>query len=389
MNFPLPDRQKTLENSVNFEIVTELSQLERVCERARQVPVVMLDTEFVRTRTLYPRLGLIQLYDGETLSLIDPIELEDMSPFVALLTDTSVKKVLHACSEDLEVFHHCFGVMPTPMVDTQIMAAFLGHGLSTGFASLVEEYLVVTLDKGEARTDWCARPLTSKQLEYAAADVYYLLPLYNLLAERVADSGWEEAVTQECELLVSKRGKSPEPEKAYLDIKNAWQLRPNQLAVLQKLASWRLKEAQRRDLALNFVVKELHLWKMARFNIRSLDKMADEGFDRFEIERHGSRLIRMAQEADKLPVSRHPEAIVRLVDMPGYKQMVKNIKDQTNAVAENLGVVPEFVGSKKQIHQVLKWAWVNDRNPEKMPDILSGWRKPYLADKVLSALDKA
>ncbi|EOD79028.1 Ribonuclease D [Grimontia indica] len=377
-----------MDDSVNFDIVTELSQLERVCERARQVPAVMLDTEFVRTRTLYPRLGLIQLYDGDTLSLIDPIELEDMSPLWALLTDESVVKVLHACSEDLEVFHHYAGVMPTPMVDTQIMAAFLGHGLSTGFAALVEEYLEVTLDKGEARTDWCARPLSEKQLEYAAADVYYLLPLYNLLAKRITEEGWEEAVKQECALMVSKRGKTPDPEKAYLDIKNAWQLRPKQLAVLQKLASWRLREAQRRDLALNFVVKELHLWKMARFNIRSLDKMADEGFDRFEIERHGSRLIRMAQEADKTPVAHYPEEIQRLVDMPGYKQAVKNIKEQTNAVAEQLGMVPEFIGSKKQIHQVLKWAWMNDRNPEKAPDILSGWRKPFLEEKVLAVLDK-
>ncbi|MEZ8142201.1 ribonuclease D [Enterovibrio norvegicus FF-454] len=371
---------------MNFEIVTELSHLERVCEQARKVPAVMLDTEFVRTRTLYPRLGLIQLYDGETLSLIDPIKLDDMSPLWALLTDESVIKVLHACSEDLEVFHHYSGVMPTPMVDTQIMAAFLGHGLSTGFAALVDEYLQVSLDKGEARTDWCARPLSDKQLEYAAADVFYLWPLYHLLAERVADAGWNEAVNQECNLLVSKRGKTPDPEKAYLDIKNAWQLRPQQLAVLKKLASWRLREARRRDLALNFVVKELHLWKMARFDIRSLDKMVDEGFDRFEVERHGSRLLRMVSELDTLPEEHYPEAIVRLVDMPGYKQMVKEIKDQTNAVAEQLGVVPEFVGSKKQIHQVLKWAWVNGRNPEKMPDLLSGWRKAYVEDRVLPLL---
>ncbi|MDD1783026.1 ribonuclease D [Enterovibrio sp. ZSDZ35] len=373
---------------MNFEIVTELSQLEQVCEQARKVPAVMLDTEFVRTRTLYPQLGLIQLYDGETLSLIDPIELEDMSPFWALLTDESVVKVLHACSEDLEVFHHYSGVMPTPMIDTQIMAAFLGHGLSTGFAALVEEYQSVTLDKGEARTDWCARPLSAKQLEYAAADVYYLLPVYNLLAEKIRAAGWEEAVQQECNLLLSKRGKKPDPEKAYLDIKNAWQLRPKQLAVLKTLASWRLREAQRRDLALNFVVKELNLWKMARFDIRSLSKMADEGFDRFEIERHGNRLIRMAMEAEKTPEALYPETIVRLVDMPGYKQIVKDIKTQTNAVAEKLGFVPEFIGSKKQIHQVLKWAWINDRNPEKMPDLLTGWRKAYLEEKLLPLIDK-
>ncbi|SFP59460.1 ribonuclease D [Enterovibrio norvegicus] len=373
---------------MNFEIVTELSHLERVCQQARNVPVVMLDTEFVRTRTLYPRLGLIQMFDGETLSLIDPIELDDLSPLWAVLSDESVIKVLHACSEDLEVFHHYAGVMPTPMIDTQIMAAFLGHGLSTGFAALVDEYLGVTLDKGEARTDWCARPLSDKQLEYAAADVHYLLPLYEILAERVEQTGWGEAVKQECALMMSKRGKTPDPDKAYLDIKNAWQLRPKQLAVLQKLASWRLKEAQRRDLALNFVVKELNLWKVARFDIRSLEKMADEDFDRFELERHGKRLIAMALEADNTPETHYPEPIARLVDMPGYKQTVKSIKDQTNAVAEQLGVVPEFVGSKKQIHQMLKWAWVKECNPEKMPDLLSGWRKPYLEDKVLPLLRK-
>ncbi|MFL7011200.1 ribonuclease D [Enterovibrio norvegicus] len=373
---------------MNFEIVTELSHLERVCQQARNVPVVMLDTEFVRTRTLYPRLGLIQMFDGETLSLIDPIELDDLSPLWAVLSDESVIKVLHACSEDLEVFHHYAGVMPTPMIDTQIMAAFLGHGLSTGFAALVDEYLGVTLDKGEARTDWCARPLSDKQLEYAAADVHYLLPLYEILAERVEQTGWGEAVKQECALMMSKRGKTPDPDKAYLDIKNAWQLRPKQLAVLQKLASWRLKEAQRRDLALNFVVKELNLWKVARFDIRSLEKMADEDFDRFELERHGKRLIAMALEADNTPETHYPEPIARLVDMPGYKQTVKSIKDQTNAVAEQLGVVPEFVGSKKQIHQMLKWAWINECNPEKMPDLLSGWRKPYLEDKVLPLLRK-
>lgn len=379
----------TLEDNVNFEIVTELSHLERVCLQARNTPVIMLDTEFVRTRTLYPKLGLIQLYDGQTLSLIDPIELGDLSPLWTLLLDPSVLKVLHACGEDLEVFFHYAGVMPTPMVDTQIMAAFVGHGLSTGFAALVKEYLDVALDKGESRTDWCARPLTPAQLEYAAADVFYLLPLYHLLAERVSQAGWAEAVSQECQLLQNKRGKSPDPDTVYLEIKNAWQLRDRQLLLLKILSSWRLKEAQRRDLALNFVVKDLHLWKMARFDIRSIEKMSDEGFDRFEIERHGRNMLRMAEEVSKMPSSCYPEAIVQLVDMPGYKQLVKEIKEKSNGVADTLGMVSEFVASKKQIHQALKWAWFDEREPEKIPDLLTGWRKQFMSEMVLAILDKS
>ncbi|ATF08736.1 ribonuclease D [Candidatus Enterovibrio altilux] len=373
---------------MNFEIITELAHLECVCQEARQVPAVMLDTEFIRTRTLYPRLGLIQMYDGDTISLLDPIELENLLPFWALLADESVIKVLHASSEDLEIFHHHAGGMPTPMIDTQIMAAFLGHRLSTGFAALVNEYLNVVLDKGEARTDWCARPLSAKQLEYAAADVYYLLPLYNLFTESIEQAGWREAVQQECELMASKRGKISDPEKVYLDIKNAWQLKPKQLAVLRKLSSWRLKEAQHRDLALNFVVQELNLWKMARFDIRSLEKMMDGGFNHFELERHGKHLISLAIEVDNMPDSRYPKPIERLINFPYYKQTVKNIKVQTNAVAKSLGIVPEFISSKRQVHQMLKWAWIHEQNPDKIPDLLSGWRKNYFEEISLPLLKK-
>ena len=372
---------------MNFEIVTELSHLERVCIQAKNAPAIMLDTEFVRTRTFYPKLGLIQLYDGHTLSLIDPLLLDDLSPLWALMVDPSVLKVLHACGEDLEVFFHYAGVMPTPMLDTQIMAAFLGHGLSTGFASLVDTYLDVQLDKGESRTNWCARPLTQSQLEYAAADVFYLLPLYHILAERVLEASWCDAVQEECASFQKKRGKIPDPEKAYLGIKNVFQLSSKQLLLIKNLASWRLQEAQRRDLALNFVVKDLHLWKMARFDIHTIEKMISEGFDRFEVERHGRRMLKILENVNQMPKSSYPELILQLVDMPGYKLVVKEIKEHTSVVAKQLNMVPEFIASKKQIHQVLKWAWLQDRDEGLVPDLFLGWRKPYLKKVLLSILD--
>ncbi len=360
--------------NVNFELVTAQSQLEAICQQSRKAGLIMLDTEFVRTRTLYPRLGLIQLYFGEMVYLLDPLYLDDLSPLWDLLTDQGVLKVLHACSEDLEVFYHASGVMPSPIVDTQIMAAFLGHGLSTGFAALVNEYLEVSLDKGEARTDWCARPLTDKQLTYAAADVYYLYPLYKRLKEEIKVAGWQAALEEECLLLLAKRSKRPDPDSMYLEVNNAWQLDQKQLAVLKKLAAWRLKEAQRRDLALNFVVKDLHLWKMARFNIRSLDKMEKEGFDRFEIERHGSKMLKMLAEVDKMDKAFYPEPISRLVDLPHYKMAMKEIKAVINECAQRQGLVSEFIASKKQIHNVLKWLWLQGCDEEKRPDLLQGWR---------------
>ncbi len=374
--------------AVNFEIVTTTERLDVVCEHARTKSAVMLDTEFVRTRTLYPKLGLIQLFDGDSLVLIDPLAIDDLEPLWALLRDQSVIKVLHACGEDLEVFQHYAGCLPVPMLDTQVMASFLGYGVSAGFGTLVNDFLGIELDKGEARTNWLARPLTTKQLDYAAADVFYLLPLYEKLYEQVEAKGWLDALKQECSSLMLKRMKQADPEKAYLDIKNAWQLDPKQLAILQKAAKWRMLEARKRDLALNFIVKELHLWKLARFNIKSKAVMAKEGFDSMEIQRHAGRLLKMVYDVDKMSPLDYPEKIVRLVDLPGYKQLVKRIKDEVTKVEAETGLAPEFLASKKQVNQLISWAWKKQMPADDLPDMMKTWRKALFEERVMPLLKR-
>lgn len=371
---------------MNFEVITSATRLETVCLQARNQKAVMLDTEFVRTRTLYPKLGLVQLYDGETLALIDPLEIDNLEPLWELLRDQSVTKVLHACGEDLEVFQYYAGTMPVPMIDTQVMAAFLGYGVSAGFGTLVKDFLGVELDKGEARTNWLARPLTDRQLDYAAADVYYLKPLFDKLLPLVEAKGWSEAQEQECAAQVLKRMRTVDPDMAYLDVKNAWQLNPRQLAILQKVAKWRILEARKRDLALNFVLKELNLWKLARFEIKSKAVMDKEGFDNMEIQRHGNRLISLVNEVELMSPAEYPEKIVRLVDLPGYKQRVKEIKDVVNAVAEETGLMSEFLASKKQINQLISWAWKKQCPQDNLPEMLKSWRKPLFEERVLPLL---
>ncbi|MCG6345317.1 ribonuclease D [Vibrio fluvialis] len=367
---------------MNYQIINQLNDLERVCALARDADVVMLDTEFVRTRTFYPQLGLIQLFDGENLSLIDPLALDEMSPFVELMQDTSVLKVLHACGEDIEVFKTSFGCVPFPMVDTQIMAAFLGYGLSTGFASLANDLLNVELDKSESRTDWLARPLSQKQLEYAAADVFYLMPMYEQLLEKVIQAGWWEAAQQESELQVEKRTRTSNPELAYLDIKGAWQLKPKELAVLKPLATWRYQEAVNRDLALNFVIRENDLLTIARLALRSPKRMEEEGIDPHAIRRHSTKMINIVKAAQQTPPEQYPEKIVPLMDYPGYKQLFKKLKDEVKNVSQSSGLATEFLASKKQLNQLLNWVWNKDKDPEKLPDVMQGWRLPLLGEKL-------
>ncbi|WP_323094678.1 HRDC domain-containing protein, partial [Aeromonas hydrophila] len=154
--------------------------------------------------------------------------------------------------------------------DTQLAAAFLGHGVSVGFGALVKEFLGVELEKDQARTDWLARPLTPRQLEYAAADVFYLMPLYEKVMAKLRESGKFAWFEQECHSHSARKTQGSDPRQAYLDIVNAWQLGRRELAILRELAAWRQQEAVRRDLALNFVVKELHLFKVAERRAASL-----------------------------------------------------------------------------------------------------------------------
>ncbi|MBK4713845.1 ribonuclease D [Tenebrionibacter intestinalis] len=370
---------------MNYQLIKDCVQLAQACEQARRAPAVALDTEFVRTRTYYPQTGLIQLYDGETVSLIDPLAIDDMSAFRDLLLDISVTKFLHAGSEDMEVFLNAFGVMPGPFIDTQVLAAFLNHPLSTGFATMVETYSGVVLDKSEARTDWLARPLTPKQLNYAAADVWYLLPIARRLMDDIAGTGWLEAAQDECRLMQQRRAELPDPQEAYRDIGNAWQLRTRQLACLKLMAAWRLNKARERDLAVNFVVREEHLWQVARYLPGSLGELDSLGLSGSEIRYHGKTLLGFVEQAKALPQAQLPEPAVNLIDMPGYRNAFKLIKALVQDVAKDNGLSPELIASRRQINQLLNWHW-KLRPFALPPELASGWRDTLFAGRLHALL---
>jgi len=367
------------ENDVlNYQLITTDAGLQQVCEQAKKHAQIALDTEFVRTRTYYPQLGLSQLYDGEQLSLIDPLPIKQWQPFIELLSNTQIVKFLHAGSEDLEVFLNAFKTLPTPMVDTQILAAFTGRPLSCGFATLVAEYMQVELDKSEARTDWLARPLTEKQCVYAAADVFYLLPMAKRLVQETEEAGWTAAANNECLLLCQRRSETLAPELAYREITNAWQLRPRQLGCLQKLAEWRLRQARERDLAVNFVVREENLWQVARHMPTSLGELDSLGLSGPEIRYHGKTLLALVAEANELDEAALPAPLSNLIDQPGYKKVFKDIKAAIVIVSEQSGLSSELLASRRQINQLLNWHW-KLKGADSLPELISGWRGDLLA----------
>ena len=377
---------KECQNTPHFTVITDNTSLLEICNLAQQQSEVALDTEFMRVSTYFPKLGLIQLYDGERVSLIDPLAITDFSPFVALLSNPKVLKILHSCSEDLLVFLQEFDQLPHPMIDTQIMARFLGLGTSAGLAKLAQQYLNVEIDKGATRTNWIKRPLSDIQLQYAAGDVWYLLPLYHILEKELAKTPWEQAVIDDCELALAKTHKlqDRDSEKAYLDIPNAWKLNPLELSRLRILAQWRQNVGIERDLALSYIVKSDNLWKVAKNNPRNTSEMLEMGLTENEVRVRGKKILQLLAQARRMSSNDYPEPIERISEDPRYKKTIRLLQEKVNSLTPE-GLTSEIVASKRTLEELIKWVWKYDCSQDKLPELLIGWRKP-IAEKLVDIL---
>jgi ribonuclease D len=373
---------------MSYTFITTDSQLAAFCQQASLVPAIAVDTEFVRTRTLYPQLGLIQIYDGQQLVLVDPLTISDFAPLKSLLCNPDVVKVLHACSEDLETFWHAFKVMPSPIFDSQFAASAVGLGVSLGYAKLVELMLDIHVDKGESRTDWLARPLRIEQCDYAAKDVLYLFQLYPELKRQTEEQNKLSWVYSEIDSLSRKKQSKVPLNRVYLGFKHNWQLSGKSLYVLQQLAGWRVDTARERDLSLNFVVREQHLLEVARRQPKNMQELKSvTGLTPNEVRLHGQAMLHIISAAEGVAAEHYPPPVERFTDFAEYKQTVAALKELSVAVAQEFSVPIELVGSKKQLNQIIKWCWFKQDETREMgliPDLISGWRKAYFYPKLLN-----
>lgn len=361
-----------------FHYVSDAASLNALVAQYQQSKILVLDTEFVRTRTYYAKLGLIQAYDGHTLALIDPVALPDLSQFWALLDDPNIIKLVHSCSEDLEVFAHYGQCQPSPLFDSQIAASLCGMGHGVGYAKLVETCLGEVIDKGESRTDWMRRPLSEAQLTYAANDVLFLYQLYPQLEAKLSAQGRLTWLYEEGQRMTEGRLAAPDLDTAYLKVKNAFQLNEIQLAYLKVLAKWRLEKALARDLALGFVIKDHGLIALAKKQPKSIAELMKLN-DLTEQEKriHGKEILRIMQTADLVNL---PELVDVLALKSGYKSAFKSIKTCLAELCEHHEVPQEMLASKRHIHEYLQWRWDNQQGD--LPAVLCGWRGELAAQSL-------
>lgn len=370
--------------------VQDHQTLVELCQQLAKSKVLAIDTEFVRTRTLYPKLGLLQVNDGKHLALIDPVAIDDLSPFWQLLSDGNICKVLHACSEDLEVFLTAGNCKPVNLIDSQIMMSFLGHGLSMGYAAMIQHFTGIELDKSESRTDWIKRPLTDRQLTYAQADVEYLFQVYPEILEQLISSGWLDAAKQETQMMIERKFTPVDDNALYRNVKMNWKLNPKQLNALKYLAAWRYQRAKQRDLPLGFVVKDNTLMAVAQSNPENVGMMTGlEGAETLDIRHQGKAMMSVLKQANVVDAVNYPKKIARLDEYQGYKQIFKSVKSFIVAEAEASGLAIENLASKKQINQFLTVHFklnVDDLSLTNV-DVLQGWRLPLFGENLQKFAD--
>jgi len=345
-----------------------------------------VDTEFVRTRTFYPKLGLVQVASDEGIFLLDPLAIDDLESLARVLRDPQITKIFHSPSEDFEVLYHLFGEFPQGVFDTQIAAALAGHGPSLGYGALVAELLDVDLPKGQTRTDWLRRPLSEKQLHYAALDVAHLPVLHEKLERQLAELGRTHWAEEEFARLGDADRFLPEPEEAYLRLKQLRGLSRRQTAVLRELAAWREREARRRDLPRNFVVHQNTLKQIAQKMPPSLDQLGKlKGVDRREIRRHGGKMLEIVRGVRELPEGELPPGPTSKTDLSKHRERFDTLRGEVADLARELGLAPELLATRRQIEELLQRALVGEGPPEE----LQGWRWSLLEARLDPLLDPA
>lgn len=365
---------------MNIIYIDDYETLAAACEQLQHSPVICVDTEFHRETTYYPQLALIQLSDGEQTLCVDPLAMTDLSPLLALFSNPQIMKVLHASHQDMEIFQHCFEVLPCPVFDTQIAAGLLGYGEQVGYAALIRTLLDVDIDKSQTRTDWMKRPLSQKQIDYAASDVYYLAQAYQIMVEQLQGLGRLQWLEEDFAALSQPAQYQPDVGQMWKKVKGHQQLRGQQLAILQALASWREQLAQQRDRprrrilpdeALIDICKQKPDSAAAILGLRSLQKCRLSSADAETLSQEIAR-------ARQLPKS----------DWPGLPQkhratltedaLVDCLTALTKLKAEQHRINPTLLASRKQLEALV-------RGERDLP-LLHGWRHAHVGQLLLDFL---
>lgn len=329
-----------------------------------------IDTEFMREKTFYAELCLVQIAAAETIYCVDPMNGNGIDAFWdALMADTWV---VHSGRQDIEVIYQSAGKMPQRIFDTQIAAGLLGFAPQLGYASLVSELFDVEIDKSHTRANWSRRPLAEKYLEYAAEDVEYLLPAYDELARRLDDKGRRAWAEEDSMQLLEPALYDMDPDQAIQRLKGARNLRGKKRAAAARLAAWREAEAMRANRPRQWIAKDAALLDVAHAMPGNLDELAKiDSLPAGLVRRSGKELLKALRESKRDGDHHRPPAAPNESQKTALKEMQKHVAD----VAGELGIAAETLASKRELSAVIIGGERDSR-------LLNGWRHDLIGDEL-------
>ena len=355
-------------------------QLAAFAEAMGSARWLAVDTEFIRERTYFPRLCLIQVASEEIAACIDPLKIGDLGPLKELLLDPGITKVFHAARQDLEIFLHIWGELPTPIFDTQPAAALLGIGDQVGYGNLIQQVLGVNLAKDHSRTDWSHRPLQKAQLRYALDDVIYLGQAYRKMHRQLEEQGRLEWLEAEFQYLTDPATYALEPMTMWQRVKGRQHLKGVRLAILQQLTAWREEQALARDLPRRWILKDdvlLELARRAPGNLSELTRI--RGLESSFVRNNGEALLERIRAARQLPREQWPAEKPRPEKLSATEEATVDIlTGALRLIADDAGLSPQVIASRKDLAALL-------RN-EPQARLLQGWRRKLAGEPLRQLL---
>ena len=353
---------------------TLVEQPDSICNRLLQHDRLGVDTEFMRERTFFAELSLVQISTGADVYCVDPLTGNDMQAFwEALVARTWV---VHSARQDIEVIYQLANLMPSALFDTQVAAGLVGLAPQVGYAGLVKELFDVDIPKAHTRADWSKRPLADALLQYAAEDVQYLLPAYERLAELLEQKGRLDWAVEDSALLLDSALYDVDPSLAIDRLKGARNLRGRGRATAARLAAWREQQALRKNRPRQWIVKDAALINLAMERPSTNDDLQGiDGLPPKLIRRSGKDILAAIRAAgsdnnDYRPPSRPDE---------NQKALLKQMQKEVATCAEDLGLAAETVASKRDLSAIIIGGNRDSR-------VLNGWRRNLIGERLLKLL---
>lgn len=358
-----------------MQVIYNTNELSSLCKRLSQHSFVAVDLEFIREKTYYPLLCLIQIASLDEAAIIDPLAPDlDLSPFFELMQNQNVTKVFHSCRQDVEIIHNLSGKIPTPLFDTQIAAMACGFGESISYERLVKGILNIELDKTDCLSNWQLRPLNEHQLEYACGDVTHLTHIYQNLSKLLEEQNRLEWIKEELEIAADPRTYVTEPDEAWLKIKFRSH-NSKVLSNLKALAAWREQRAKNKNVPRQSIIKDDVLVMIATAAPKSKSELEKIRGMRKDVASGvlAEEMLTVLANVKTDTKLRKENAGDNINYIPALVEMFKLL---LRIVSQQQGVVARLIASEKDLH--LLGAFM-----DKECSLLSGWRNQIFGQKAL------